>query len=240
MSGHRVGMHYRYNHQLRQYAWNIGGSMAQNKNQFGTQYQINPFLTVQKTFRPVSKFSYSLIGGGDHYIRKIRSRFEVGFGLNFLKEAAKLNSETPSKLSQDLYSFNLGYGTAFDTWVNVVLSSRAAQIMGHNDIGSPATRSTNWFSTAQINVRPNKVFDLKIYLHRVATLAGSNPYNIAYASDCVAYLRLKKWRSTVEFSAVNLLGSKQYEQTLADAFSQTLSRVTAVQRFFLLSWEMNF
>jgi hypothetical protein len=63
---------------------------------------------------------------------------------------------------------------------------------------------------------------------------------VAYASDCVAYLRLKKWRSTVEFSAVNLFGSSQYEQVFADAFSQSASSVRAVQRFFLVSWEMSF
>jgi len=240
MPGHQAGMHYRYNNRLRQFAWNIGGNMARNQNQFGTQYQISPFLTIQEKFRPVNRLAYSLIGGADRYVRKIRSRFEVGFGLSFLKEEAKLNSETPTKLSQNLYSVNLGYGTAFDTWVNVVLSSRAAQIVGHNDTGGPTTRSTNWFSTAQINIRPSKVFDFKIYLHQVANRAGANPYSIAYASDCVAYLRLKKWRSTVAFSAVNLLRAKQYEQVLADAFSQTTSRVIAVQRFFLLSWELSF
>jgi hypothetical protein len=240
MPGHQAGMHYRYNNRLRQFAWNIGGNMAHNQNQFGTQYQIRPFLTIQEKFRPVNRLAYSLIGGGDRYIRRIRSRFEVGFGLSFLKEEAKLNSETPTKLSQNLYSVNLGYGTAFDTWVNVVLSSRAAQIVGHNDTGGPNMRATNWFSTAQINIRPSKVFDFKIYLHQVANRAGANPYKIAYASDCVAYLRLNKWRSTVEFSAVNLLRAKQYEQVLADAFSQSTSRVIAVQRFFLLSWELSF
>lgn len=240
MPGHQAGMHYRFNNRLRQLAWNIGGSMARNQNQFGTQYQINPFLTTQEKFRPVNRLSYSLIGGGDRYVHKIRSRFEIGFGLNFLKEEAKLNSETPNKLNQNIYSANLGYGTAFDTWVNVVLSSRVSQIYGYNDTGSPSLRSANWFSTVQINVKPSKVFNLKLFLHQVANRAGSNPYNIAYASDCVANLRLKKWRSTLEFSAVNLLGAKRYEQVLADAFSQATFRVTAVQRFFLVNWEFSF
>jgi len=240
LHGHIAGIHYRFNNRLRQYAWNIGGNMARNPNQFGTQYQINPFLIVQEKFWPVKRLSYSLIGGGDRYVRKIRSRFEAGFGLNLLQEEARLNNETSTKLSQNLYSVNLCYGTAFDTWVNLVLSGRATQIVGRNDTGRPAVRATNWFSTAQINVKPNKVFDLKIYLHQVANRSGSNAFNIAYASDCVAYLRLKKWRSVVAFSAVNLLGSRQYEQVLADAFTQTTAHVMAVQRFFLLSWETSF
>jgi hypothetical protein len=122
----------------------------------------------------------------------------------------------------------------------VVLSSRAARMIGQNDDTNTGTRSTNWFSTAQISIRPNKVFDMKIFVHQVANRIGSQPSNVAYASDCVAYLRLKKWRSTVEFSAVNLLGSRQYEQVFADAFSQSISSVRAVQRFFLVSWEMSF
>lgn len=240
MLGHQAGMHYRYNHRLRQFSWNIGGNVAQNKNQFGTKFHINPFLTVQDKFRPVSQESYGVNGGADRYLHNIRSRFEIGFAANFIQETAKLNSENSSNLSQKLYSINLGYGTAFDTWVNVVLSSRTAQIVGRNSSGGSAARSTNWFSTAQISVRPNKVFDLKVYVHQVSNRTGSNPFNLAYASDCVAYLRIKKWRSTVEFSVINIFESRQYEQVFADAFSQTITRVTAVQPFFLLSWEMSF
>jgi len=240
LSGHQTGLQYRYNNQLRQFSWNIGGSMSRNKNQFGTAYQINPFLIMQEKFRPVDRLSYGVNGGADHYLRNIHSRFEIGFGLNFLQETAKLNSETSTSLSQKIYAVNLGYGTAFDTWVNVVLSSQNVQITGRNTSGNPATHSSNWFSTAQIKVKPNKRFDLKIFIHQVVNRVGSNPYNIGYASDAVAYLRLNKWRSSISFSAVNLFGSRQYEQVFANAFAQSITHLTAVKRFFLLSWEKSF
>lgn len=238
--GHQAGLQYRYNHQIRQLSWNVGANMAKNKNQFGTQYQINPFLIIQERFRPIDRALYSINGGADRYARKLRSRFEFGYGLNFLREKAKINNETLTNLSQNIYAANLGYGTAFDTWVNVVLSSQISQTVGRNALSALASRSVNWFSTAQINVKPNNVFDLKIFVHQVANRVGANPYNIAYASNCVAYFRLKKWRSTIECSAVNLLGSRKYEEIVADAFSQSITNVTAVQRFFLLSWEISF
>jgi len=240
MPGHQAGLYYSFNQKIRQYAWNLGGTFSQKNNQFGVQYQIDPFISIQEKFQPVRSVSYGLNGGFDRYFRPIRSRFEIGLSTILLQETAKLNSENPSNLRQNLYSVNFGYGTAFDTWVNVVLSSRAARIIGQNDASDNETRSTNWFSTAQISIRPNKVFDMKIFVHQVANRIGSHPSNVAYASDCVAYLRLKKWRSTVEFSAVNLFGSSQYEQVFADAFSQSASSVRAVQRFFLVSWEMSF
>ncbi len=239
-SGHQAGLQYRYNNQLRQFSWNVSGSMSRNKNQFGTQFQINPFLTVQEKFRPVGRISYGVNGGADRYVRKMHSRFEIGFGWSFLQETAKLNSETATQLDQNILSTNFGYGTAFNTWVNVVLSSQISQISGRNKSAGFSTRSTNWFSTAQINVRPNKLFDLKIFIHQVASQTGSSSYNIASASDCVANLRLKKWRSTMAFSAVNLFSTSQYEQVFADAFSQSITRVIAVQPFFLLSWEKSF
>ncbi|MBN8677393.1 MAG: hypothetical protein J0M29_04165 [Chitinophagales bacterium] len=240
MPGHQAGLYYSFNQKIRQYNWNLGGTFSQKDNQFGVQYQIDPFISIQEKFQPVRRISYGLNGSFERYFRPIRSRFEMGFSTSLLKETAKINQKNPINLSQNLYSVNFGYGTAFDTWVNVVLSSRVAQINGQNDASDNQTRSTNWFSTAQINIRPNKVFDMKIFVHQVTNQISSQPSNVAYASDCVAYLRLKKWRSTVEFSAVNLLGSRQYEQVFADAFSQSISNVQAIQRFFLVSWEISF
>jgi len=240
LPGHHSGIFHRFNHPIRQYAWHIGGSLTLLQRQLGTEYQINPFVLVSERFRPVQRESFSLKGGANRYFPSIKSRFEIGFTALWMQEAGKLNSQNTSILSQNIYSANFAYGTAFDFWLNVMLSSRTTQILGRNTNSDRVTKSGNHFSTIQLNVRPNKIFDMKLYLHQVSTRTGESPRNLAYASDCIANLRLNKWRSTVEFSAVNLFGSHYFEQVQADAFSQAIGRVTAVQRFFLLTWGLSF
>lgn len=231
---------YRFNDRLRQFSWNVGTNAQRTDNEFGTQYQISPYLSVQEKFRPVQSASWSLNAAADRFFKKISCRVEAGGSMTALQERARINSDVLRDLDTRNYALNLGGGTAFDTWVNVVFSSRGSWSIVHSPAAAPL-RTIAWFSTAQVLVRPSKKFNLKIFVHHTANRAQpSAAYRHFYASDCIGRLRLPRWHSEVELTAFNLLGQRHFEQVLADAFFQSTTSVAAVERFFLLSWDMSF
>ncbi|HND88063.1 MAG TPA: hypothetical protein PK971_07040 [Saprospiraceae bacterium] len=157
-----------------------------------------------------------------------------------LQERARINSDALRELDTRQYALNLGGGTAFDTWVNVVLSSQATWSLVHSPTAVPL-RTVAWFSTAQVLVRPSKKFDLKIFIHHTANRDQARiGHRHFYASDCIGRMRIPRWRSELQLTAFNLLGQQRFEQVMADAFFQSATSVTAVRRFFLLSWDMSF
>lgn len=231
---------YYFNDRLRQFSWNVGTNAQRTDNEFGTQYQISPYLSVQEKFRPVQSASWSLNAAIDRFFKNISCRVEAGGSMTALQERARINSDVLRDLDTRNYALNLGGGTAFDTWVNVVLSSRGSWSVVRSEAVAPL-RTVAWFSTAQVLVRPSKKFDLKIFVHHTAnrTQAGA-AYRHFYASDCIGRLRLPRWHSEVELTAFNMLGQSRFEQVFADAFFQNTTAVTAVQPFFVLSWDRRF
>lgn len=239
VNNHQARLAYRYNDRLRQFSWNVGGSLRQGNNDFGAQYQINPFLIVRDAFRPVRSASYALNGGVDRYLKEISMRFALGAGVNARREQTRLNGEEPRTLYTRNYLVNASCGTAFDGWVNAILDSRLSYAVISTPAG-PGLQTAYWFSTLQILVKPSARLHLKVFVHHTANRTGPAPYQHFYAADGLFLLRFPKWRSELEMTAFNLLGSRRFEQASADGFLQSRIAVTAVRRFFLLSWSVNF
>jgi hypothetical protein len=238
----RAGLRYSLNMPQKHAGWHLGINASQSDNQLGAQHQINPFLFLQERFRPVSTASYSASAGAHRYFSKISSRFELGLSATALQQQNRVNSDATRDIKSQIYSLSGSCGTAFDTWVNVILSAQATHSSTQNTQGqlSGGFGATNWFSTAQINIKPSKRFDAKIYVHQVSNrLRGQSP-NRAYAANAECLLRSPAQRSELRFSAFNLFNSRRFEQTVADAFFQTTSSVVAVEPFFLVVWDYSF
>lgn len=237
-SGHQAGLVYRFNNPLRQFSWHLGTSWRRQDNDFGTQYQINPFLIIQEAVRPLHSASYAVNGESDRYFKNLSMRFVMGAGFNARREQARINNELRN-LNTRNYTVNFGCGTAFNGWVNVILDSRLNYTL------SGAQSETNfktkdWFSTLQIWIKPSSKLQLKVYTHHTANRTGPAPYRHFYAADGLVILRLPKWHSDAELTAFNLLGSRRFERVNADAFFQSRTSVTAIGRFFQISWSWNF
>lgn len=238
---HQAGLNYIFNDRRRQFSWNVGGRLQSADNKFGDSYQVNPYWSVLEKFRPVRTHLYAMNGSIHHFFSKINVRLELGAGLTALQETARINSDQLRDLYRRQYTFHFGSGTAFNTWVNVICSSRLAySIVRQSDAAAAAPfQAAIWFSTAQILVRPSKKFDFKLYLHRIAH-SGALPSQDSYAADCTGQLHLRRWHSDLGLTAFNLLGSRSFGQSVTDSFFQHTTRVIAVQRFFLVSWNRQF
>jgi len=243
MPGSSVGLNYFFNNRQKQFSWNAGGSFKQNKNQFGGQYQISPVLSIQEKFRPVENSSYVLRTNASRFLSTISCRFELGASIFQLRETALINSDAPRRLNTTVQNLNLSFGTAFDTWVNVILDTGGSfsSLKSSTTTNAASLRAANLFSTFQIKVRPSKKFDLKLFVRHAANQLDKNrPYRHFFAADGVAYFRFPAWHSNLDISAFNLLGTRKFEQVSADAFYRNSTAVQAVNPFFVLSWDYSF
>lgn len=238
--GHHASLSYRFNQPIKQHSWNMGAQMVLNKTQFGANYQIDPFFMIQSKYWPEKYTLFNLHGTASKFIKNIHSRFEIGGSVDEFRINAKVNSATASNMVQYIYTSNLKYGTAFNAWFNFFLTFSRIQINGKDVSINSNTHATNWHNTLQVKFKPGKNFDLKLLLHQVNTQNTLNNINIAYASDVFINYRLSRLRSVLTGSIVNLFGSRKFVQATASSFTTTFLEVSAVPRFFMISWETNF
>jgi len=241
MPGHNAGLNFNFNDRPKQFSYYISSGFQNSGKQFGGQYQIDPYFSIQERFRPVQTMSFSINANSSKYLKNISCRVELGAGMLSMRETARINSAESLHLNTRIQSLNFSFGTAFDTWVNVILGGQGSFTTLSNTVSPTTVQTSNLLSTLQIKVRPSKKFDLKLMLHHAANRVDKNAgYRHYFAADGVAYLRLPKWRSSVDIEAFNLLGSRQFGQVTADAFIWNEATVMAVRPFFVLSWDFSF
>jgi hypothetical protein len=242
MPGHKGSARIVFNDRTRQFSWNLSIGAGHTGNQLGGQFQIDPFLFLQEKYRPVNLSNYTIGASGSRFFPKLSARFGLDYNLIGLKTENKVNSDLPRYLDSRLHLLSVEAGTAFDTWVNVILSNQITHSVAINmqEQRSAQLTGTNWLSSAQVVVKPPGKFDAKIYVYRVANRNAGEPYTTFYTANALCRLRLLKWRSEARLSVVNLLNSRRFEQVFADAFFQSRTAVDAVSPFFLLSWDYSF
>lgn len=239
--GHTTNAHFHFINRDKQFNWNIGGAINATNNQFGIQYQIDPFFSVQERFRPVNTEYLTLNTSASKFLRNINCRIELGLNWTKAKESARINSTQSSLLKTDLRNLSYSFGTAFNTWVNVIIEGNAGYIRLKNADTEHPVKTVNLHSTCQLNIRPSKQFDAKFFVHQVANrLDDSAPYRYFIAMDGIINYRLPKWRSAFELSAFNLLGQKQFAQVTANSFYTFSTSVQAVNAFLVLAWDYRF
>lgn len=238
--GHRAGVRYLYNRVLRQFTWYIGGNVRSNTNQFGSRFNIQPFLSERELFRPVMRRGWGANAGLEHYMSSIRSLFAANADGAQLWQFLQFEGGQPNRYQQTTYNLRLQYGTAFDTWINCTVEGIRMQNIGKNlDLGVK-TSSVGWLTTVQIRIKPASDLDAKISLYRVANRTDERTFQISYAAQAQAFLRVPKRRSIFSITALNLLFNNAYQMAFSDTFSQYTSRIEAVPAFFTVGWEKQF
>ena len=243
MPGHSAGFKWYYTNRPRQYGWNIGITMGKRGNQPGTEYDISPYLFLQQLFRPVQSSHYSIIGSAHRYFPALASRFEIGFDWLNWQQQNKINSDMLRNLNTHAYSAHLEYGSAFNGWVNLILSGHYNYSVAKNRLEGLTTElnATSWQTSAQVVLKPAKKWSAKCYFYQFANRTSSQmPYNVSYATQLEALWQLPKLHSSLHVSGLNLLNNKNFQQVSADAFSQNTTILQAVSPFFLVKWDYGF
>jgi len=200
-------------------------------------------LSVSDRFRPAASTATTAMAGMSRYFPALSSRFEVSLMRNVSEDRLKVNSDAVRALHATTSQAGLSYGSAFDTWVNVLLRVQAGRTVSDNrlDAGQSARiTADNWFSTAEVTVAPKTGISLKVRGYQAAFRSAVAPYTVLYAADAEARLNLPRWRSDVGLSVNNLLNTRRFETATADAFVQSTSGLRAVPRFWLVQWSVRF
>ncbi|MBK8195213.1 MAG: hypothetical protein IPK76_19100 [Lewinellaceae bacterium] len=242
ISGHSTSLRLAFNDRLKQFSWNISASAGRRDNQLGAKFQIDPFLFIQEKYRPVSSTNFSLNASTSRYFPMISSRLGLDFSTIDLEQENKVNSDIPRRINTYMHALGINYGTAFDTWFNVIFSNQITYSITNNTQKQLSSRfvTTNWFSSVQLIFKPPGRFDAKVYIYRSANRTGWSRYNIYYAASGICQFRLPKWRSDIRLSGVNLLNSRSFKQVFAGAFFQNTTTITAMPFFILVNWDYSF
>ena len=242
MPGHSATLRFSHNNRVKQYAWNMAVGGSRTANQAGGQFRINPYLFIQDLYRPVRSDNYSVVAGGHRYFPALRSRFDAGFTLNGNRRENKINNDVPRLLDSRLYAGSLEYGTAFDGWVNVLLSGKWFYSTTENRLEHSVSTfsATTWQTSAQLIFKPSKRVSAKLYLYRFDNRTGRQPSSSTYAAQAEGMWRFPAWHSTLQVSGVNLFASGAFRQVAVDAFIESVTSVEAVRPFFLVQWDYSF
>lgn len=239
---HNASVRYRFGDPVRQYSWNIGSTMHWVSNDFGTGYEINPYLFTQQKFRPIRSSRYSVSGSADRYFPSISSRFEIGLGFTGSLQQNKINDDDLTQTNSQIFTAMFKYGTAFDGWVNGILSHQIAQFNSANTSDGIRTnlQATNLSSALAITIKPPGKFNVKFNFYRVENHAAGRSKTTFWASDGICSLFLPAWRSQFQLSGFNLFNTSRFDQVLADGFLQSTTSITAIHPFFLVTWDYGF
>ncbi len=239
---HNAGLRYRFNHLVKQYSWNLGATGRWVSGDFATRYEIDPYLFIEKKFRPARSSQYALSGSADRYFHAISSRFELRLAFTSLQQQNKLNDDGLRQINSHIFTSTIQYGTAFDGWVNGILSHSITWFnsSSYSAGGNTSLGTTNSSSTLTITVKPSKRFYTKFNFYRVENHSEGRPRTLYWASDGICSFHLPAWRSQFQLSGFNLLNTHRFEQVFSDNFFQNATSIVAIPRFFLITWEYGF
>lgn len=239
VTGHSAGLYYHYIDRPKQLSLHASLGFQNTLQQFGGQYKINPYLTVQELYRPVQSTILNASLGGSRYVPKISCRIELEALFARFQQVARLNERGSGVFNTTLPLVKLGFGTAFNTWVNVILNTQYSLYLTQNE--NNHAQVSSWTSTFQIKVRPSKIFNAQLNIYHTANQTNPTlPYRSFLTSEMTAAYSLPKWHSNIMFQAFNLLNNRRFEQVSATGFYQFRTGVEAVQPFFVLAWDYGF
>ncbi|MCB0573979.1 MAG: TonB-dependent receptor [Saprospiraceae bacterium] len=215
----------------------IGGNFYSGGT--GIKYFINPYLTLRDYYRPIETASWFITGSGHQYFPTIKSRFEIGISLFNLKQEGFVNNDISQILENRIETYSIEYGTAFDTWINGIVNSTIIRSIANPSSSIPVC-ITSLKNKYQITFKPPGRFWAKLYLHQIANTERSSTAQSFWAANAEAYWYLEYGKSSLSFKAVNLLGSRKYEQAFNNPVYRSYQTYYATAPFFLISWDQNF
>jgi hypothetical protein len=239
ITGQSAGLYYRFIDRPKQLSWHASLGYQNTLQQFGGQYKINPYLSVQELYRPVQSRVLNAAIGGSRFVPKISCRLELEAVLARFQQVARLNEGSSGVFNTTLPLVKLGFGTAFNTWVNVILNTQYSLYLTQHE--NNHAQLSSWTSTLQIKVRPSKSFNAQFNIYHTANQADPTlPYRSFLTSEMTAAYSLPKWHSNIMFQAFNLLNNRRFEQVSATGFYTFRTGIQAVKPFFVLAWDYGF
>lgn len=239
---YRFALNYRFDDRLKQFSWYLGGRIDKGLREFGTIFQVDSNLFVQERFRPIQSDQHSLNAGGSRYVPSISSRFDAGLSFTGLWRADFINSTQPRRLNNQITTASFSYGTAFDGWLNGILSQQFVWLVSENRQAEKSTylKAHNRLLSLQWIVKTTSHFRFQLRIYRAVSHGKGRPAAVFYASEASAQWRLPRWRSQVQLRGMNLLNTRNYTMSYADGFTQSTSIVSAVRPFLLFTWDFAF
>jgi hypothetical protein len=241
---HHARLYYAYNDLARSMTNAfLSFSITQADNDLGGQHLVNPFFSITEPFRPVTFTAYSLSGQAGHYFSALSSRFEINALYDIADQPMRVNSDALRYVRTRNLQAGMGYGSAFDGWLNVFLRLNALRSVSENRLSTSETTaaaSQNWFSSVELVIKPSAAFRFKVRTQHVAFRNGTNPYVHLWAVNGEVFWQLSHQHSELRLMWNNLLATRRLESAFADGFTESRSGVMATPRFALLTWAYKF
>jgi len=242
MPTHSAGARLVFNDRPNQFLWHIGATASHQSGVAGTQFDINPFLLLLKKYRPTILYNYSINTAASCYLPGISSRLAIDLGFAGQQYQGKVNDNQTRRFDMQTYRFRVEYGTAFDTWLNGNVSTQINKVaIKSTSVGEQINQTiVNGTTTAQLLLKPPGKFDAKFQIYRNHLRSANERQSGYYGIQGTLRLRLTEWQSEVRIAGFNLLNTKQFKRTYADAIIQSTAVVDVVSPFALLVWDYRF
>jgi hypothetical protein len=223
-----------FRNQRKQFFWNASIGQHHYSGGTGSAAQINPFLTIRSRFRPVESQNWTISASGSRYFPKIGSRFSLGVSLIDQRQKGFVN-EVVLDLNSRISTYSVEYGTAWDTWVNVILKGALVQSVPTANSGN-TNRLSFQQNSYRIRIKPPGNFHAEVNFYQTS----GRGFGSFWAGQAEGMFKLPNRKSSIGFRAVNLLGTQNYAQQFNDPVLQTLHAVNAISPFVVLSWDQHF
>ncbi|MCS7035184.1 MAG: carboxypeptidase-like regulatory domain-containing protein [Saprospiraceae bacterium] len=241
---HHARISYAYNDLVRRMTTaSLSASITHADRELGAQHLVNPFLSINEPFRPVTFTSYALAGNAGRYFSALSSRLDVNILYDVSDQQMRVNSDALRQVRTRHWQAGVGYGSAFEGWVNVFLRVNALRSVSDNQLSARETAaavSQNWLSSAELVFKPSALFRLKWRAQHVAFRSSASPYAHLWAVNGEAFFQLPRQHSELRLLWNNLLATRRFESAFADGFAESRSGVAVAPRFALLTWSFKF
>jgi hypothetical protein len=235
-----IRMNYTYNNTEKLCSISTALTASKDQNSFGKALIIDSLFGFTTGFRPVSGSHYSANLRADQFISALSSRLTLTLNYNGIKQNNRLNSPVLRNNFFQTHSIRLGYGSAFDGWVNVfvhgTLARHSAKVRSYSGFRLNST-AQSIYSAWRTVIRPAKNWRFQIVLHHVDNYIGNTRSSRIFVWDSALQVFSKKnTRRSIEVYINNILNKKSFEQVGVTDFLESRNGLLLVPCFLLLKY----
>lgn len=232
---------YTYRNTDKLFFANAALTISNMSNDFGSAFLVDSLFNFGTAFRPADAYRCAADINTDKFISPASSRVNIALQYSSFERINRLNSSQERNVFFQTRSIRVGYGSAFDGWINCFVNStlthQTAKVrsMGQSQ---PNTRATGWRTTCRIVIQPVKKWRMEVDAHQMSNHAGE--VRSSRIVVCDASLRLftaKNAQRQLEFSAHNFLNNAVFEQVNTTDFLDIRDGIYLVPRFFILKYD---
>jgi hypothetical protein len=215
-------------------------TMTNTRNGFGTDFTVDSFFSAAMGFRPIAGNQYAANAQADKYFSALSSRMSIALQYIGFQQNNKLNNALLRHNFFQMRSIRIGYGSAFDGWVNVFINSTLLHNTARVRLegAEQNTAATSWRTTWRTVVKPSKKWRVEATVHHLDNYLGTDRSSRLFVWDGLFQIfTAKNARRSLELSFHNILNKKIYEQVGITDFLENRDGLRLVPRFFMLKYE---